>query len=343
MVSVPMHVTLRQLSIFASAAKHASLTRAAEELHLTQPAISMQVKQLEDSVGMPLFTRNGKHIKLTEAGQEMYRYALTITRKVREIGQVMDDLKGLRRGTLRVGTTTTVGMFATRAVASFYNRFPGVAVNLEVTNRRALLGMLENREIDIVLMGYPPEDRAIDATRFLDNPLAVVAPYEHPLRDRKAVNLRELADEPFLLREPGSGTRTTIEGLMKAKDVNLKSALTMTSNEAIKQAVEAGLGIAIVSEHTIGLELEAKRLCKLPVRGFPVMRSWFVVHPADTRLSASAAAFKAMVLDNPQMLNTHSRKVTHLDSAEESVTLTSAEGLDAVDTAPSAAAGARPR
>ncbi|MEO0424382.1 MAG: LysR substrate-binding domain-containing protein [Pseudomonadota bacterium] len=340
-----MHVTLRQLSIFASAAKHASLTRAAEELHLTQPAISMQVKQLEDSVGMPLFTRNGKHIKLTEAGEEMNRYALAITRKVREIGQVMDDLKGLRRGTLRVGTTTTVGMFATRAVAAFYNRYPGVAVNLEVTNRRALLELLENREIDIVLMGYPPDDRNLDATSFLDNPLAVVAPYEHPLRDRKAVNLRELADEPFLLREPGSGTRTTIEGLMEAKNVSLKSALTMTSNEAIKQAVEAGLGIAIVSEHTIGLELEAKRLCKLPVRGFPVLRSWSVVHPADTRLSAAASAFKAMVLENPELLNTQSRPITRLAGNGAEATLADSDG-ESIDVPPAtapAAAGARPR
>ncbi|MEM9385578.1 MAG: LysR family transcriptional regulator [Pseudomonadota bacterium] len=341
-----MHVTLRQLSIFASAAKHASLTRAAEELHLTQPAISMQVKQLEDSVGMPLFTRNGKHIKLTEAGEEMNRYALAITRKVREIGQVMDDLKGLRRGTLRVGTTTTVGMFATRAVASFYNRYPGVAVNLEVTNRRALLELLENREIDVVLMGYPPEDRNLDATSFLDNPLAVVAPYEHPLRDRKAVNLRELADEPFLLREPGSGTRTTIEGLMEAKDVKLKSALTMTSNEAIKQAVEAGLGIAIVSEHTIGLELEASRLCKLPVRGFPVLRSWFVVHPADTRLSAAASAFKAMVLENPELLNSQSSPITRVAGTGSQAPRLPAgepESIDVLSTPAPAAASARPR
>jgi DNA-binding transcriptional LysR family regulator len=300
-----MHVTLRQLRIFAAAAKHSSLTRAAEELHLTQPAISMQVKQLEDSVGLPLFSRNGKHIKLTEAGREMYRYAVDITRRVSEIGQVMDELKGLRRGTLRVGATTTVGMFATRAVASFYNRYPGVAVNLDVTNRRSLLEQLDAREIDIVLMGYPPEDRGLEATAFLDNPLAVVAPYDHPLRDRKAVNLRELADEPFLLREPGSGTRKTIEGLMQAKNVDLKSTLTMTSNEAIKQAVEAGLGIAIVSEHTIALELEARRLCKLPVRGFPVMRQWFVLHPADIRLSTAARAFREMVLDDPAGLARH--------------------------------------
>jgi DNA-binding transcriptional LysR family regulator len=301
-----MHVTLRQLRIFAAAAKHASLTRAAEQLHLTQPAISMQVKQLEDSVGLPLFSRNGKQIKLTEAGREMYRYAVEINRRVAEIGHVMDDLKGLRRGTLRVGATTTVGMFATRAVANFYNRYPGVAVNLDVTNRRSLLEQIDNREIDIVLMGYPPDDKGLEATAFLDNPLAVVAPYDHPLRERKAVNLRELADEPFLLREPGSGTRKTIEGLMQAKDVRLKSTLTMTSNEAIKQAVEAGLGIAIVSEHTIGLELEARRLCKLPVRGFPVMRQWYVLHPADTRLSSAAYAFKEMVLENPVLLQQRS-------------------------------------
>jgi DNA-binding transcriptional LysR family regulator len=314
-----MHVTLRQLRIFAAAAKHASLTRAAEELHLTQPAISMQVKQLEDSVGLPLFSRNGKHIKLTEAGREMYRYALEITRRVGEIGQVMDDLKGLRRGTLRVGTTTTVGMFTTRSVADFYNRYPGVAVNLDVTNRRSLLEQIEAREIDIVLMGYPPEDKGLEATAFLDNPLAVVAPYEHPLRERKAVNLRELADEPFLLREPGSGTRKTIEGLMQAKDVRLKSTLTMTSNEAIKQAVEAGLGIAIVSEHTIGLEHEAKRQCKLPVRGFPVIRQWYVVHPADTRLSSAARAFKDMVLGRPVASDRADNAASHeaVDGARE--------------------------
>ncbi len=290
-----MHLTLRQLTIFAAAARRSSLTRAAEELHLTQPAVSMQIKQLEDAVGMPLFDRVGRRLQLTAAGHELYRYSREINQKVAEIGQVMDDLRGLECGSLRIAVATTVGQYATRAVADFYRQHPGITVSLDVTNRKSLLEQLANFEADIVLMGYPP-GKHLDTTPFMDNPLAIIAAWNHPLQGRKAINVREIAAETFILREPGSGTRQAIERFFSGKQLSLANTVFMTSNEAIKQGVEAGLGIAVVSEHTIRLELEARRLCILRVRGFPLQKQWFVVHPRAKRLSAAARAFKQFVL-----------------------------------------------
>ncbi len=291
-----MHVTLRQLRIFAAAAKHLSLTRAAEELHLTQPAVSMQVKQLEESVGLALFNRSGKHIKLTEAGREMFRYSREITNKVHEIGKVMDDLKGLRHGSLKLSAASTVGLFATHAVAAFCARHPRLTVSLDVTSRAALLDQLNNGEVDVVLMGFPPREPYLASTAFMQNPLVVIASPDHPLRTRKAITLKEIAQESFIVREEGSGTRAAVEGIMEAKGIVPNNAICMTTNEAIKQGVDAGLGLAVVSEHTIRMELEAKRLRVLPVRGFPVIRQWYVVHRSDTRLSSSAEAFRDLVL-----------------------------------------------
>jgi DNA-binding transcriptional LysR family regulator len=290
-----VHLTLRQLDIFEAAARHRSLTRAAADLHLTQPAVSMQIKQLEDALGLPLFDRAGKRIQLTEAGRELYRYAREIRQKVAEIGEVMDDLKGLKRGALRISVATTVSQYATQAVAEFYRRHPGIHVSLDITNRKSLLAQLASHETDIVLMGFPPRDEQLEATPFMENPLVVIAAHDHPLRRRKAIKLSEITTATFLLREPGSGTRQAIERYLASKHLRLEHTLIMSSNEAIKQAVEAGLGLAIVSAHTIRLELKAGRLCVLPVRGFPLTRDWYLVYPKTKRMSAAAAAFKDFV------------------------------------------------
>lgn len=291
-----MHLTLRQLKIFAQSASRSSLTRAAEDLHLSQPAVSMQIKQLEDAVGMPLFDRVGKGLRLTEAGRELQQYAREITAKVEEISQVMDEIRGLKRGSLSIAVATTVSQFAIQAVAGFHKRYPGISVSLDVTNRKSLLSQLENNEADIVLMGFPPKKKQFIAEPFMDNPLVVISEPGHRLAQRKAIKLSEIAGETFLLRESGSGTRQAIERYLRKKGVTLSTTLFMSGNEAIKHGVEAGLGLAIVSRHTIALELKAGRLCELPVRGFPLVRQWFVVRPSSKRYSAAARVFAEFIL-----------------------------------------------
>ncbi|KPK59796.1 MAG: transcriptional regulator [Gammaproteobacteria bacterium SG8_31] len=291
-----MHLTLRQLEIFAQAARHSSLTRAAEHLHLSQPAVSMQIKQLEDAVGMPLFDRVGKGLRLTEAGRELERYSREINAKVDEIGQVMDEIRGLKRGALNIAVATTVSQYAIQAVAGFHKLYPGIRVSLDVTNRKSLLNQLEAHEADIVLMGFPPKKRQLEAVPFMDNPLVVIAAPDHRLAGRKTIKLTEIAGETFLLREPGSGTRQAIERYLRDKGVTLSTTLFMSGNEAIKHAVEAGLGLAIVSRHTIALELKTGRLCELPVRGFPLVRQWFIVRPTTRRYSAAARAFSDFIV-----------------------------------------------
>lgn len=291
-----MHLTLRQLKIFAQAARHSSLTRAAKDLHLSQPAVSMQIKQLEDAVGMPLFDRVGKGLRLTEAGRELERYSREINAKVDEIGQVMDEIRGLKRGALNIAVATTVSQYAIQAVAGFHKLYPGIRVSLDVTNRKSLLSQLESHEADIVLMGFPPKKRQLEAVPFMDNPLVVIAAPDHRLAGRKTIKLKEIAGETFLLREPGSGTRQAIERYLRDKAVTLSTTLFMSGNEAIKHAVEAGLGLAIVSRHTIALELKTGRLCELPVRGFPLVRQWFIVRPTTRRYSAAARAFSDFIV-----------------------------------------------
>jgi len=290
-----MHLTLRQLAIFAAAARHESLTRAAQDLHLSQPAVSMQIKQMEEALGMPLFDRVGRRLQLTEAGRELARYARDITAKVQEIGQVMEEFRDLRSGSLRIAVATTVSYYATRAVAEFHKRYPGIRVSLDVTNRKALVSHLEHNDADIVLMGFPPRSKQLEAVPFMDNPLVVIASPTHPLARRQGIPLAEAAGENFLMRESGSGTRQAIERYLKSRGISLTRELFMSSNEAIKQAVEAGLGLAIVSRHTIGLELKAGRLVELPVQGFPLVRQWFLVRPLQKRFSAAAQAFRDFV------------------------------------------------
>jgi DNA-binding transcriptional LysR family regulator len=290
-----MHLTLRQLSIFAAAARHQSLTRAAQDLHLSQPAVSMQIKQMEEAVGMPLFDRVGRRMQLTEAGRELARYAREITAKVQEIGQVMDEIRGLQSGSLTIAVATTVSHYATHAVAEFHKRYPGIRVSLDVTNRKALLSHLEHNDVDVVLMGFPPASKRLEALPFMDNPLVMIAAPTHPLVHREKIPLEEVAGENFLMRESGSGTRQAIERYLKSEGVSLSRELFMSSNESIKQAVGAGLGLAIVSRHTIALELKAGRLAELSVEGFPLLRKWYLVRPAHKRFSTAAQAFRDFV------------------------------------------------
>lgn len=292
-----MHVTLRQLKVFESVAKNEGYTRAAEELHLSQPAVSMQIKQLEENIGLPLFERLGKKIYLTEAGKELYGYSSSISRQLDEVDEIIEGLKGLSRGRLRVSVASTANYFATRLLADFSKLHKGVTIVLDVTNRAGLLTQLVNNETDLVIMGQPPQELDLVTEAFMENALVVIAPPGHALAHKKQIPFERLQEETFVVREQGSGTRIAMERYFAERGARLTTGMEMTSNEAIKQAVAAGLGLGIVSIHTLELELETKRLTILDARAFPILRHWYVVHREGKRLSPVARAFKDFVLN----------------------------------------------
>ncbi len=297
-----MNVTFRQLKVFAAVAKHNGFTRAAEELHLSQPAVSMQVKQLEEHVGLPLFEQVGKTIFLTEAGHEMYHYACEIARQLKEAEEVIGALKGVQRGRLDISVASTANHFGTKLLAAFSHKHPSITIKLDVTNRETLLSQLANNEKDLVIMGKPPNRTGLEAKPFMENPLVVVAYADHPWANEKNIAPERLCERTFVVRERGSGTRQLMERFFESLDIPFEPGMEMTSNEAIKQAVEAGLGLAVVSIHTLALELETKRLTVLDVQGFPIMRYWYLVHPPSKRLSPVAKAFYEFVLDKAEKM-----------------------------------------
>jgi DNA-binding transcriptional LysR family regulator len=290
-----MNITFRQLKIFEAVASHLSYTRASEALHLTQPAVSMQIKQLENTVGLPLFEQLGKKIFLTDAGNEFRRYSSAIGLQLDELELVVDELKGLKRGHLTIAVASTANYFLPRLLAAFCQLHGDVKVSLDVTNREQLLKGLEENRTDLVIMGQPPEGMDLVAERFMENPLVVIAPPEHPLAKEKNIPLDKLREETFLLREQGSGTRSAMERYFTANRLELSSSLEMSSNEAIKQGVEAGLGLGLVSLHTLEMELALKRLVILDVMKFPIMRYWYIVYRSGKRLSVVAQVFQAFV------------------------------------------------
>ena len=290
-----MNITFRQLQIFEAVAQQLSYTRASEALHLTQPAVSMQIKQLEQSVGLPLFEQLGKKIFLTEAGHEFSRYARAITTQLNELEQVVNEMKGLQRGRLTIAVASTANYFVPRLLATFCQQHGEVTVSLDVTNREQLLKGLVENSTDLVIMGQPPVEMDLVAERFMDNPLVVIAPPDHTLVEHQQIPLKRLLEETFLVREQGSGTRSAVERFVAANQLALSTAMEMSSNEAIKQGVEAGLGLGIVSLHTLGMELALQRLVLLDVVDFPIMRYWYIVYRSGKRLSLVAQAFQSFV------------------------------------------------
>ncbi|MFD2113199.1 LysR family transcriptional regulator [Thiorhodococcus fuscus] len=291
-----MNISLRQLRVFEAVARHLSYTRAAEELHLSQPAVSMQVRQLEDAIGLPLFERLGKRILLTEAGEEVHHYGQTIDRSLGEMEEVMESLKGINSGRLQVAVASTVNYFAPRLLAVFQRRYPGITLKLVVTNREELVQLLDGNAVDLVLMGLPPKTVEVESEVFMENPLVVVAPPDHPLAETRGISMSRLAEEVFVMREKGSGTRQAMERFFAERGLSIRHGMQMTRNEAVKQAVRSGLGLSVVSLHTIELELETGRLVTLDVDGFPDRRQWYLVYRRGKRLSPAAKAFREFVI-----------------------------------------------
>ena len=292
-----MHITLRQIEVFNAVVRHLNYTRAAEELHLSQPAVSMQIRQLEDNIGLPLFEQLGKQMFMTDAGREMNAYGRSIEDTLDEADKVFEAIKGLGQGELSISVATTASHFATRLLAAFSKLHEGITISLDVTNRETLQRQLDHNERDLVIMGQPPEGLEVDADAFMENPLVMIAPADHPLVGCEKIPLEQLSKESFVVREAGSGTRSAIKRFFDQHGVAFNMGIEMTSNEAIKQAVEAGLGLGIVSVHTLELELETKRLAILDVEDFPIQRYWYILQRKGKRLSPVAKAFKAFVLE----------------------------------------------
>ena len=292
-----LHLTFRQLQIFEAVARHLSYSRAGEELHLTQPAVSMQMRELEDNVGLAMLEQIGKKIFLTHAGEELFQRSRDILMRVAETRLALETMKGVDNGRLNIAVVSTAKYFAPRLLALFCQRHHNVKLSLTVSNRAEVLHRLTENQTDLVIMGQPPDGMDTEKEAFAYHPLGVIASPEHPLAKAKQIPLHVLMKEPILIREPGSGTRSVFERLLTTHRLQAERTIQMDSNETIKQAVMAGMGIALLSLHTIGLELEAERLIVLDVETLPVMRRWYIAHRTGKRLSPAAIAFRQFLLE----------------------------------------------
>jgi DNA-binding transcriptional LysR family regulator len=295
--------TLHQLKVFEAIAEHGSFTRAAEELFLTHPTVSQQIKQLTKAIGLPLFEQVGKRLYLTDAGQEVLKVSRDISEQFSQLEMTLANLKGLKQGKLRLAATTTAKYFVPRLLGSFRQRYPGISISLQVTNQHKLLERLAENLDDLYFTGQPPSNLDIKPRPVIENPLVVIAAYNHPLAQEKNISLQRLVEEPFIMREPGSGTRLAVERFFAENHVAINNIeMEIGSNEAIKQAIAGGLGISVLSRHALVLEGLNGPLVVLDVEGFPIQRYWYVVYPAGKQLSVVARTFLDYLLDEGKQI-----------------------------------------
>jgi DNA-binding transcriptional LysR family regulator len=261
-------------------------------MFLTQPTVSMQIKKLTDVIGLPLFEQVGRNVKPTEAGKELYQACTQVFEILSNLENKVADLKGMRRGRLRVGVITTAKYLAPELLGDFSKKFPGIDLALKVTNRERILERMSNNEDDLYIMGQMPEgEMEVEAYKFAPNPLVVVARRDHPLVGKKNISLERLSKEPFIIREPGSGTRDITLKKFAEKGLRPNVRMELGSSEAIKYTIAGGLGISLLSLHTFTLEGKNGPVAILDVKGFPIMRSWYLVHPKGKELSLVAQTF----------------------------------------------------
>jgi DNA-binding transcriptional LysR family regulator len=302
------NATLRQLKVFECVARHLSFTRAADELHLTQPAVSTQVKELERHAGMPLFDKLGRRVYLTQAGREMLHHSRAIIAQFRVAEESMQQLKGVSGGRLDVAVISAGDYFFPSLLAEFSRRHEGVTLNLTVHNRAELLRQLADNLTDLAVMVRPPDDIDTSSEPFSRHPYVIVAAPDHPLARARRIPMATLAREAFVVRERGSDTRISMAQAFGAWMPKLRVAMELKSNETIKQAVSARMGVSFLSAHTVTLERQVGRLCVLDVQGFPLMLDWYVVHRRSKRLPPVAAAFKRFLLrDGAALIESVSR------------------------------------
>jgi len=291
-------LTLKQMRGFTATVNSGSVSAAARELHLTPPAISLQLRDLENTIGLPLLERSETGLITTQAGQGLFELSSSIQDSLTRFGEVIGDLKGVDHGIVAVGVVSTARYFAPTVLAEFMKIYPEIKIQLLVGNRETTMGKLESMELDFAITGLPPDHFGVEKEFISKHPQIIIAAPDHRLAKKRKIPLSELEPETFLLREPGSGTRTVSDKLF-ASNKNLPgSALEFGSNETIKQAVMVGMGIALISAHTVAAELKEKRLVALDVKGLPINRKWFVVKHANKRFLPSAQALWNFIARN---------------------------------------------
>ena len=285
------HGTLPQLRAFEASARLGSLTRAADELHVAQATASVQIKKLGESVGLPLFEHHSRQIRLTEAGERVYAGCADVFRALAEMEQGLAELRGLAFGRLQLAAPPAARYFAVRLLDAFVRHNPRVRTSLQIHERRVLMDRLSRNEDDLCMCVEPAEERQVIVQAVVANPLVVLAPADHPLALEKDVPFARLALEPFLMREPGSGTRMIALRLFARHGLAPKIRMELGSDEAIREAILAGLGVSILARYTLGLDPALSRLVCLDVEGFPIESHWHFVYPVGKRLSAATRAF----------------------------------------------------
>ena len=293
-----MNITFRKLRVFTEVAQQGSMARAAATLHLTPPAVSMQIKELEAELGLALFERHGRQVSLTTAGEYFLVHARRLLANLKQADDAMARFKKLEHGLLTIGIVSTAKYFVPQLLARFHEEHPGIEVRLRVVgNREQLVAMMEAAEVDLSVMGRPPKEIATRAEAFAAHPLVLVAPPAHPLLKVGHAPVSALEGCAFIVREQGSGTRTAMEAFFAEQRFEPRITMEMSSNETIKQAVMAGMGVSFLSLHTMGLEVRSGLLHILDIEGTPLMRMWNVVHLQARLLSPAAEAFRYFIIE----------------------------------------------
>src|SRR3569832_1045548 len=290
------NATLRQLKVFESVAQHLSFSRAAEELHLTQPAVSAQVKKLEDHAGLPLFEQLGKKVHLTAAGLQLLDSARAILERVQEAEDALGAFKGVEGGRLNVSVISAGDYFFPFLLVEFARRHSGISLNFGGVNREELLAQLADNATDLAIMVRPPTDADTVAQAFAPHPYVIVARPDHPLAGEHGIAMQRVLREPFIVRERGSDTWNSMEDAFGDRLAHMNIAMQIRSTETIKQAVMAGMGLSFLSAHTIGRELLSGALTILDVKGLPLMLNWYFVHRRGKRLPPVAHAFREFLM-----------------------------------------------
>ncbi|OWW22572.1 LysR family transcriptional regulator [Noviherbaspirillum denitrificans] len=312
-----MHLaSFKQLQALLMVARHESVSRAADALHVTQPAVSLQLRMLEEAAGTSLTRKVGRGIQLTAAGEVMAEFAERILRLWDEAVDEVAALKGVISGTLRIGAVTTAEYLLPPMLVQFTTARPDVRIKLQVGNRNEIVNMLGRHEIDLAIMGTPPREFRTNAAPFARHPMAFVASPKHPLMQKKKLTLADIMEVNLLVRERGSGTRTAIERLFKESGYPLRIGSELSSNEAIKRMVVAGLGVAFLSVHACTLEFEAGLMRMLPMAENPVEADWYVMHLADQHIPTVAAAFQDFVIESGQEVVMRQLEAFHRDAAK---------------------------
>jgi DNA-binding transcriptional LysR family regulator len=292
------NATLRQLRVFASVARHLSFIRAAEEMKLTAPAVSMQIKELELEVGLPLFDRTSRQVSLTMVGEYMLAHTRRVLSAMRDAEDLVARFRGLQTGPLDVGMVSTAKYFLPRLLAQFRREHQGIEIRLQVANNREqIVALMQQGEIELAIMGRPPEGWPTRAEPFAMHPHVLVTAIDHRFTHLELVPAAALAGEEFIVREPRSGTRAAFDEYMRTHQLTPRIVMQMSSNEAIKQAVMAGMGISMLSLHTLGLELNHRLIASPDTEGLPIMRRWHVVKTHAKTLSPAAEAFRYFILE----------------------------------------------